>query len=116
LIPVASVSDPSTLYSIRANVNAVDAVEPARAQYPGLLALSTDGVITYSVIPSGCDIRDEYEATAPLQIPAETPPGEYYVVSVNYPKRDWGPCPASCDASYTDIAGVVPTVMVDPTA
>ena len=116
LIPVASVSDPSTLYSIRANVNAVDAVEPARAQYPGLLALSTDGVITNSVIASGCDIKDLYEATGPLQIPADTPPGEYYVVSINYPKRDWGFCPAACDASYSDIVGITPTVLIEPIA
>ncbi len=89
LIPIGVVPDPSALYSIRANVNAVDALEPALAQYPGLFAVSTDGVITNSVTASGCDLRDFYEATAPLQIPAETPAGEYYVVSVNYPKRDW---------------------------
>ncbi|MEP7111735.1 MAG: hypothetical protein ABI862_00580 [Ilumatobacteraceae bacterium] len=114
LIPIGVVSDPSTLYSIRANVSAVDAADPARAQYPGLIAASTDGVITNSVTRSGCDLNDTYEATAPLQIPADTPPGEYYVVSVNYPKRDWGPCAAACPGSYADIAGVVPTVMVEP--
>jgi hypothetical protein len=92
-----------------------DAVEPARAQYPGLQALSTDGVITYSLIGSGCDLRDEYVATAPLQIPADTPAGEYYVVSINYPKRDWAFCAADCDASYAGITGVVPTVMIEPT-
>ncbi len=72
LVPVGVVADPSALYSIRANLNAVDAVAPAQAQYPGLLALS--------------------------------------------PKRDWGTCPADCTASYADIAGVVPTVMIEPTA
>lgn len=116
LVPVGVVSDPSTLYSIRANVNALDAEGPARAQYPGLFAVSTDGAITNSVSSSGCDLRDTYEATAPLQIPADTPPGEYYVVSINYPKRDWGPCPATCDASYGDIVGVAPTVMIEPSA
>lgn len=116
LVPVGVVADPSALYSIRANLNAVDAVAPAQAQYPGLLALSTDGVITYSVVASGCDLRDLYEANAPLLIPAGTPAGEYHVVSNNYPKRDWGTCPADCTASYADIAGVVPTVMIEPTA
>ncbi len=116
LIPRGVVPDPSTLYSIRASVSAAEAQGPALAQYPGLLALSTDGVITNSVTASGCDLMDNYEATAPLQIPADTPAGEYYVVSVNYPKRDWGTCPASCNASYADIAGVVPTVMIEPSA
>jgi hypothetical protein len=116
LIPIDVVSDPSTLYSIRDGVSAVDAEGPALAQYPGLLALSTDGVITNSVTASGCDLRDDYVATAPLQIPAGTPAGEYYVLSINYPKRDWGTCPADCSASYADIAGVVPTVMIEPGA
>ena len=114
LIPVSAVADPSTLYSIRANVSSVDAVEPARAIYPGLIPVSTDGVITWSMTMSGCNLTDMYVATAPLQIPADAPAGEYYVVSLNYPKRDWGPCPAECDASYGDIAGVVPTVMIEP--
>lgn len=73
-------------------------------------------MITNSVTASGCDLKDTYEATAHLQIPAETPPGEYYVVSSNYPKRDWATCPASRDASYADIADVVPTVMIEPSA
>ncbi|MEO7369748.1 MAG: hypothetical protein ABI949_08350 [Ilumatobacteraceae bacterium] len=116
LIPFGVVPDPSTLYSIRANVSAAEAQGPALAQYPGLLVLSTDGVITNSVASSGCDLRDDYVATAPLQIPADTPAGEYYVVSVNYPKRDWGTCPASCNGSYADIVGVAPTVMIEPSA
>ncbi|MEP7114717.1 MAG: hypothetical protein ABI862_15730, partial [Ilumatobacteraceae bacterium] len=114
LIPIGAVSDPSTLYSIRANLSAVDSVEPARAQYPGLIFATTDGVITNTNTRSGCDLNDTYDATAPLQIPADTPPGEYYVVSANYPKRDWGPCAAACPGSYGDIAGVVPTVIVEP--
>ena len=53
LIPVGAVTDSSTLYSIRANVNSVDAVEPARAIYPGLIPVSTDGVINWSMTHVG---------------------------------------------------------------
>ncbi|MEO8907545.1 MAG: hypothetical protein ABI310_05645 [Microbacteriaceae bacterium] len=114
LIPTGVAPDPSTLYSIRATQSAADALETARAQYPGLLLLSTEGVITNNVVATGCNLKDNYESTLPLQIPVDTPAGEYYVVSVSYPKRDWGTCPASCTASYGDIVGVVPTVMIEP--
>jgi hypothetical protein len=116
LIPISSVQDSSTLYSIRAEVVTAKSMDPALAKYPGLFAVSTDGVITNSVAASGCNLTDNYEATAPLQIPAETPAGEYYVVSINYPKRDWGTCPATCDATYADITGVAPTVVIQPLA
>jgi hypothetical protein len=116
LIPVGGVADPSTLYSIRANQSAVDSVELGRAQYPGLIFVTTDGVINDTITRTGCDLNDTYEGTAPLQIPADTPPGEYYVVSANFPKRDWGPCEADCPGSFAGVAGVVPTVMVEPSA
>jgi hypothetical protein len=91
-----------------------DSTDSIAAKYPGLFLAATDGVITFTVTQSGCDLHDAYEATAPLQVPAGTPPGEYYIVSINYPKRDWGTCPADCNASYADVAGIAPTVMVVP--
>jgi hypothetical protein len=116
LVPVSSVPDPTTLYSLSAQVQMSGSIDGVGAQYAGLIHLTAAALVsttsTTSHAASGCVSVLDYSAASNLTVPAGTPAGEYFVVTERFAKRDWRDCDHSCRGTFT-ATGTPPTIVVD---